>query len=172
MECLVFARQLRHINLSEPIRDLQTSPDSAPSGSFALPGDSPSPHELTQQIHSLRQLCWQAAGVERQGHNLAAALQQVRRQRHQLEASEAWQHLAARPAGQTWDGGSATDWLKLAYELHHRLSLADLLMEASLFREESRGGHFRTDCPAKQPFWQRHSVQTRQRPIATAPLSL
>ena len=98
--------------------------------------------------------------------------QQVRRLRHQLEASEAWQHLAARPVGQTWDGGSATDWLKLAYELHHRLSLADLLMEASLFREESRGGHFRTDCPAKQPFWQRHSVQTRQRPITTAPLSL
>jgi L-aspartate oxidase len=41
-------------------------------------------------------------------------------------------------------------------------------MEAALFREESRGGHFRTDIPSKQPFWQRHSVQQIGKAIHTA----
>jgi L-aspartate oxidase len=40
-------------------------------------------------------------------------------------------------------------------------------MEAALFREESRGGHFRIDAPARQPFWQRHSVQQRGEAIRT-----
>jgi L-aspartate oxidase len=109
--------------------------------------------------------------VERDGRSLAAALEQVCQQRLQLERCQAWQRLSALPAGHAWDGGQAANWIKLAHELHHRLSLAQLLMEASLFRAESRGGHFRTDCPARQPFWQRHSVQSKQRPIATAPLS-
>ena len=45
------------------------------------------------------------------------------------------------------------------------------LMEAALFRTESRGGHFRTDCPSAQPFWQRHTVQTLGQGIGTAPLA-
>jgi L-aspartate oxidase len=40
-------------------------------------------------------------------------------------------------------------------------------MGAALFREESRGGHFRIDAPARQPFWQRHSVQQRGDAIRT-----
>ena len=171
MECLVFARQLRHITLLEPSGELEASPHPAPSGSVAWPDDGPNPHDLSQQIEDLRQLCWQAAGVERDGRSLAAALEQVCQQRLQLERCQAWQRLSALPAGHAWDGGQAANWIKLAHELHHRLSLAQLLMEASLFRAESRGGHFRTDCPARQPFWQRHSVQSKQRPIATAPLS-
>ena len=48
------------------------------------------------------------------------------------------------------------------------LVLASLLMEAALFRQESRGGHHRTDAPAAQPFWQRHTDQQRDRPLSTA----
>ena len=170
MECLVFARQLRHLQLSEPPRDPHGLPE--PRHCSLPPSDATlNPLALHQQIQRLRQLCWQAAGVERQGRTLAEALQTVRRQRQQLEASPVWESLMTLEAGQSWDvGHEATELVQRTYELHHRLSLAELLMEASLFREESRGGHFRTDCPAKQPFWQRHSVQTRQRPIATAEL--
>ena len=57
--------------------------------------------------------------------------------------------------------------LKRLHDLHVRLDLAELLMGAALFREESRGGHFRIDVPAKQPFWQCHSVQQRGEPIRT-----
>jgi L-aspartate oxidase len=55
-------------------------------------------------------------------------------------------------------------------ELWQRLVLAELLMEAALFREESRGGHFRTDMPARQPFWQLHSRQKFGKSIATEPI--
>jgi L-aspartate oxidase len=53
-------------------------------------------------------------------------------------------------------------------DLRQRLILAELLFEAALFRDESRGGHFREDAPAPQPFWQRHTVQGRGRAIATS----
>lgn len=174
MECLVFARQLRHLNLSAPLGEPPHDRTGLPKPrtcSLAPSDETTTPLALHQQIHQLRQLCWQAAGVERQGRTLAEALRTVRRQRQQLEASPIWQGLVTLEAGQSWDvGPGAAELVQRTYELHHRLSLADLLMEASLFREESRGGHFRTDCPARQPFWQRHSVQTRQRPIATAEL--
>jgi L-aspartate oxidase len=49
--------------------------------------------------------------------------------------------------------------------------LAGLLMEAALFRAESRGGHFRTDAPAPQPFWRCHTIQERGRAIRTRPLA-
>ena len=45
--------------------------------------------------------------------------------------------------------------------------LAGLLIEAALFRAESRGGHHRTDAPAPQPFWQRHTLQQKDRAIHT-----
>jgi L-aspartate oxidase len=53
------------------------------------------------------------------------------------------------------------------HELWQRLVLAELLMEAAQFREESRGGHFRTDVPARQPYWQRHSRQRIGKAIQT-----
>ena len=58
--------------------------------------------------------------------------------------------------------------LKGLQELHQRQVLAGLLIEAALFRAESRGGHHRTDAPAPQPFWQRHTDQQLGCPASTA----
>ena len=58
-------------------------------------------------------------------------------------------------------------WITRAHDLQQRLVVTRLLLEAALFREESRGGHFRVDAPAAQPFWRRHTVQQRSQPIAT-----
>jgi len=38
--------------------------------------------------------------------------------------------------------------------------------------ERSEGTAFRTDCPAKQPFWQCHSIQRLGREISTAPVGM
>jgi hypothetical protein len=43
-------------------------------------------------------------------------------------------------------------------------------IEAALFRSESRGGHHRTDAPAAQVFWQRHTDQRQHQPPSTSPL--
>jgi L-aspartate oxidase len=173
MECLVFARQLRHIQLEAAGPTAGHGPGPATAPPFtAAPEPIPPGRttlELKAGIRQLRELCWQVAGVERDGHALAAALPQVRRERRQLEADPCWRQVSTLPkASQLSVRPAALPPLRLLQELHQRLVLAELLMEAALFRVESRGGHFRTDAAAHQPFWRVHSCQTRGAPICTA----
>jgi L-aspartate oxidase len=172
MECLVFARQLGQIQLEPVAAGAQGS--AAAQASQASPYqidlaiDGLSGGQLDDQISRLRDLCWQAAGVERWGHGLAVALRTVQRQRQDLENQPLWHQLHQLEPGRSARlSPGAVPVLKRLHDLHVRLDLAELLMEAALFREESRGGHFRIDAPARQPFWQRHSVQQRGEPIRT-----
>jgi L-aspartate oxidase len=167
MECLVFARRL--------VAGLQLQPLPAPTGSSAGPDPAPGedltvdPRAVQAQIADLRKLCWQVAGVERQGHALAVGWHEVRRRRQLCEANG----LLRRVHGQTpglvlqLEPGQREPLLAVQ-DLRQRLVLAELLCEAALFRAESRGGHFREDSPAPQPFWQRHTLQERGRAIATS----
>lgn len=165
MECLVFARQLRTIELA-PGRPTAADPEE-PITTTQLP--LPPKERLEAQISALRDLCWQVAGVERNGYSLGPALQQLRGQRRQLEASQAWRQLQIVEPGQSVQfEPAAVPALRRLQELQQRLVLTELLIEAALFRTESRGGHHRTDSPHAQPFWQRHTDQQRHRPPSTA----
>ena len=165
MECLVFARQLRTIELA-PGRPTATDPEELIT-TTKLP--LPPKESLEAQINALRDLCWQVAGVERNGYTLGPALQQLRGQRRQLEASQAWRQLQIVEPGQSVQfEPAAVPALRRLQELQQRLVLTELLIEAALFRTESRGGHHRTDSPHAQPFWQRHTDQQRHRPPSTA----
>lgn len=162
MECLVFARQLRQIALGP------ANPSGRPAGGDVLAAPNLGAAALKGQIQALRELCWQVAGVERQGQALARGLATVRRQRRGLERDPSWQRVQRLGVGQRLElpPASRESW-PLQQELHQRLVLAELLLEAALFRQESRGGHFRTDTPSSQPFWRVHSCQGRGRPIST-----
>ncbi|MCP9879274.1 L-aspartate oxidase [Cyanobium sp. A1C-AMD] len=165
MECLVFARQLRTIELA-PGRPTAADPEELIT-TTQLP--LPPKESLEAQINALRDLCWQVAGVERNGYSLGPALQQLRGQRRQLEASQAWRQLQIVEPGQSVQfEPAAVPALRRLQELQQRLVLTELLIEAALFRTESRGGHHRTDSPHAQPFWQRHTDQQRHRPPSTA----
>jgi L-aspartate oxidase len=61
--------------------------------------------------------------------------------------------------------------LNLLLDLHHRQQSSSLLLEACLFRKESRGGHFRSDTPAPMPQWCRHSRQVKGQAIGTRAVS-
>lgn len=175
MECLVFARQLAA--LAVPAAETAPSPATAERRlDLALPASSPplaSVASLQRQVERLRQLCWQVAGVERKGGAIRDALPVVRRLRQACENDPLWQGVRRQPPevslGLQGEQPQIFLWL---HELRQRLVLAELLMEAALFREESRGGHFRTDMPMSQPFWQCHSVQQLGRAIHTAPVDL
>jgi L-aspartate oxidase len=65
----------------------------------------------------------------------------------------------------------ASTWLRQAHDLQQRLLVSELLLEAALFRQESRGGHYRLDAPAAQPFWRRHTLQRRDQGIGTEPVA-
>ncbi|MFN9547943.1 MAG: L-aspartate oxidase [Cyanobacteriota bacterium] len=166
MECLVFARQLSSLQPSTPPSTAMKAVDQEiPAHAAPL---AP-PEMLQQQVEELRQLCWQAAGVERQGGAIREALRSVRCQRQACERDRLWQCVQRQsPQIRLRLEGSQARTFLLLHELRQRLVLAELLMEAAHFREESRGGHFRTDMPRVQPFWQRHSVQQIGREIQTA----
>jgi L-aspartate oxidase len=48
------------------------------------------------------------------------------------------------------------------------VTLATLVARAALWREESRGGHFRTDFPEQDDHWRVHSIQRLNREISSA----
>ncbi len=171
MECLVFARQLRRLRLPPTDSGDRSARGPEPCSPLELPG--PDPAALRRGIIQLRQLCWQVAGVERDGHALIRALAVVRARRRQLESEpllSACRGLV--PGEQFLLGRRSLGQLRLQQELRQRLVLAELLIEAAAFREESRGGHYRTDAPGPQPFWRRHTVQRRQHPTRTTPVGV
>ena len=170
MECLVFARQLgRH--LPDQLNGIDGAPAARPPQPLHATGPAAEPGRLEHQRQLLRQLCWQVAGVERRRAPLASALQQVRQQRLTLDHWPQLQQLHQLPPGECLELATGDrQSLRGQVDLQHRLVLAELLIEAALFRSESRGGHYRTDVPAAQPYWQRHTVQQRGRVISTAPI--
>jgi L-aspartate oxidase len=109
------------------------------------------------------------AGVERSGHALGQALSLLRRERQGVEAHAAWRCLQDLPhRGWLELAGDQSRRLACLQEWHQRLTLAELLIEAARFRQESRGGHFRTDAPCPLPYWRRHSLQRIGASIRTA----
>ncbi len=57
---------------------------------------------------------------------------------------------------------------KLSTSSRNFVTLAKLVATAALWREESRGGHFRTDFPAKDEQFRVHSVQKLGAPISSS----
>jgi len=168
MECLVYARQLREIELA-PAGPTREEPTVA---ALSAAEPSSSLETIARQTEQLRQLCWQVAGVERDGHALLAGYRSCR----QLEGELCGEHLLQTL--QSLDKDRAVElpedqarWLGKAHDLQQRATVAALLMESALFRAESRGGHFRVDVPARQPFWRRHSLQRQGLSISTEALA-
>jgi L-aspartate oxidase len=169
MECLVFARRMRGIQLSPPDETMASRTETG----HHLELEGPEPVELAEAIASLRQLCWQVAGVERQGSELQGALAEVRQRRSLVEASPLLASARAlTPGERLLVNGTAQKALLGLHDLRQRLVLAELLIEAAGFRAESRGGHYRTDGPAAQPFWRCHSLQRRGASISTQPVGI
>ena len=86
----------------------------------------------------LRAIAWNSCGVLRSGPELAAA--------------------SKRLAARSFEPLSSPD--RAAFELRNMHQVASLIAVAALAREESRGGHYRTDFPAKSPLFEKHSRTT------------
>jgi L-aspartate oxidase len=102
---------------------------------------------------------------------LREALRQVQRVHSEHTSEPLLQEARQQPADLCLHlEQDVADWMRMAQELGHRLQVSELLLEAALFRQESRGGHFRLDAPAAQPFWRCHSLQQRHRLISSEPV--
>lgn len=83
----------------------------------------------------LRRLAWEACGIVRNGDDLRAALTALSNP-----------PSLARPA------------TRAGYEARNIHTLVSLIARCALARQESRGGHYRSDYPEKQPAYQKHSI--------------
>jgi L-aspartate oxidase len=95
------------------------------------------PLDLVDIRNSLKSTMWRAAGVRRNGPQLADAAQTIRR----------WCGYVLSRQLSDPDG----------WELQNMLTVASLMVEAALAREESRGVHWRIDFPhTDDQNWRRH----------------
>jgi L-aspartate oxidase len=143
LESLVFAWRCAHLLLQ----------DGASSAPIEWPTET-SGHEDILPLHletaspstpitreALQTLMWNAVGIERNGPDLRAALDQLNRS-----------HV---------DGTTIED-----LETANLLSLARLVTSAALARSESRGAHFREDFPETSADWQHSLIYARQVAVA------
>ncbi len=90
----------------------------------------------TLSLTALQSLMWDRVGIIRSGEGLEIAAN--------LLAS--WDHSLREVSDLS------------SYELNNLVRTARLMTEAAILREESRGAHFRTDCPDVLPEWERHII--------------
>ncbi|MFC1915494.1 L-aspartate oxidase [Chloroflexota bacterium] len=92
----------------------------------------------TPSFSALQKLHWNKVGVIRNRESLTQA----------ADILAVWQKSLPPPNDRP------------SHELHNLVLTGRLVTEAALFREESRGAHFRSDFPQISPQWQQHIVFT------------
>jgi L-aspartate oxidase len=90
-------------------------------------------------VSNLKNLMWDKVGIIRNKEGLTAA----------ASILAAWQR-----------GLPLTE--RVSYELSNMILTGNLMSEAALIREESRGAQFRTDFPETSPAWQHHIIFTNR----------
>ena len=175
MECLVYASQLRDIELLPTHATGSAPPGAAAARQPPLQANlssSVAASELRWSIEKLRGDCWAVAGVDRSVAGMRSLLKTINQHLPQLEEEGALQLMSEQQVDQQCllEEPSRRD-LNLLLDLTHRQRTSALLLEACLFWQESRGGHYRTDAPSPMPQWACHSRQQKGRSIHTRPVT-
>ena len=168
MECLVFAKKMSTINLESST----TKSINRINKSFDLSDvDKDLFSKISTNIETLRKSCWENIGVSRSKNKMKLFYSNFGKDKSaiidysilniikEVEVSEKIsfdeQHRRA---------------LNLLIDLQNRQITTRLLVEACLFREESRGGHSRIDYPNKNDLWKCHSNQRINQKIVKSPI--
>ncbi len=172
MECLVFAGKMAKIELADSGYCQGNSIKTIPiDNTFSLQGRESSNY-LVDAIQDLRQLCWKEVGVNRSAKGMQYALKLIHRQLNNLIQDPLLQLMnnQSKDICIRFDERSRRD-LNLILDLNNRQLTSSLLLEACLFRRESRGGHFRKDYPKSLAYWECHSRQKLGKEIFTRPVN-
>ncbi len=158
MECLVFARKMSSIVLNDP-------PKFERLGRSYEEFDIQDPKEdqiskIAEKIDELRKLCWANLGVSRNKVNMSKFLQNTQDQIAQLQKNALLNTLEKIKFDQNIKLSEPNRRaLNLLLDLKNRQITTLTLLKACLFREESRGGHYRDDFPDKDKNWECHTRQ-------------
>lgn len=110
-------------------------------------GELPEPEQHPEILESaVRSLTWEYCGISRDAEGLAKAL-----------------GVLASVGHRNLEHPSRED-----YELRNLHLVASLIARCAQAREESRGGHYRTDFPETRPEFQKHSLVSRTSEVTFA----
>ncbi|WP_288260523.1 L-aspartate oxidase [uncultured Prochlorococcus sp.] len=158
MECLVFARKMSSIVLNDLSKVEQFD------RSFQE-FDIEDPKEdqisiIAEKIDELRKLCWLNLGVSRNKVNMSKFLNYIQNDINKLNKNDLLNSLEKIKFDQNIKLSERNRRaLNLLLDLKNRQITTITLLKACLFREESRGGHYRDDFPDKDKNWECHTRQ-------------
>tara|TARA_Y100001968_G_scaffold45599_1_gene35639 strand:- start:16185 stop:17855 length:1671 start_codon:yes stop_codon:yes gene_type:complete len=171
MECLVFASQMDAIQLNKDFPKLACDIKYETYKCSSTSRPTLKVNQLKFEIDELRNLIWREAGVDRSYKGMKQALFSIRRKLDLINHEQLLRFVHNHEPGMAHDlSEDDRKKLNLLLDLNHRQITSSLMLEACLFRKESRGGHFRNDYPYKLPFWECHSIQKIGQDISTRPV--
>jgi len=158
MECLVFARKMSSIVLNEPFK-FEKSDRSFQEFDIQDPEEDQI-SQISEKIDELRKLCWSNLGVSRNKANMSNFLHNIQVDISQLQKNTLISSLEKLKFNQKIKLSERNRRaLNLLLDLKNRQITTLTLLKACLFREESRGGHYRDDFPDKDKNWECHTRQ-------------
>ncbi len=158
MECLVFARKMSSIVLNDHPKFVEFDRSFQELDIKDPKEDQIS--KIAEKIDELRKLCWSNLGVSRNKINMSIFLNYIRDDMDQLRNNALLNSLRKLNYDQKIKLSERNRRaLNLLLDLKNRQITTITLLKACLFREESRGGHYRDDFPDKDKNWQCHTRQ-------------
>jgi fumarate reductase (CoM/CoB) subunit A len=110
----------------------------------------------SQIRHNLEELMWTKVGILRNKKNLTQALENIQR-------------LKSIPMKIVNQNTTYAYEQLEALQVRNMLIVAEIVVKAALFREESRGAHFREDFPETLPSWRKNIIISKEN-IHTVPV--
>ena len=167
MECLVFAKKMSTINLDLSLKSIDRIEKSVEINNV----DKDLFSKVSINIEALRKSCWEYIGVSRSKNTMELFFQNLENDKYALIDNSLINIIKQVEIDQRlcFDEQHRRA-LNLLIDLQNRQITTKLLVEACLFREESRGGHYRIDHPNKNDLWECHSNQRRNQEIKKNPI--
>jgi len=158
MECLVFARKMSSIVLND-LSKLEKFDRSFQKFDIEDPKEDQI-SRIAEKIDELRKLCWLNLGVSRNKVNMSKFLNYIQNDIDKLNKNDLLNSLEKIKFDQKIKLSERNRRaLNLLLDLKNRQITTITLLKACLYREESRGGHYRDDFPEKDKNWECHTRQ-------------
>jgi len=158
MECLVFARKMSSIVLND-LSEFEKFDRSLQEFDIEDPKEDQI-SRTAEKIDELRKLCWLNLGVSRNKVNMSKFLNYIQNDIDKLNKNDLLKSLEKIKFDQKIKLSERNRRaLNLLLDLKNRQITTITLLKACLFREESRGGHYRDDFTDKDKNWECHTRQ-------------
>lgn len=159
LECLVFGAQFRSLSLAP-----STSAPLKPVESVAVPFES-----VEHFRSALPRLVWQSAGISRDQKTLLSAIAEIESWQQEFLQLPLSQLLCNLKPEQSFKLKLSDEELRDWGEVYNLFDVAELILKSAAMRQESRGGHYRSDFPNTSEAWRVHTIVERDR-WSTAPV--